>query len=148
MNKTYKNTISTLFLIFFFIGCATKPEAISPAYVSHLGYMNLSCEQLGQEQARLVAALSTASDAQRLARSNDTAGVLLLGLPVSSLSGSNQASNIARLKGEVEALQKAMVAKGCGGEIVNIDDVIKKKESNKEQPKPNSIKSTDIKNRK
>lgn len=113
-------------MILFFAGCAARPESIAPSYVSHIGYLNLNCVQLAQEQARLVAALSAASDAQRQARSNDTVGVILLGLPVSSLSGSNQASNIGRLKGELEALQKAMVEKGCGNEIVNIDEIIQK----------------------
>jgi len=101
--------------VLFLAGCAQKPEAIQPAYISHLAYMDYTCEQLASEQTRLVHALSTSSDA------------ILLGLPVSSLSGSNQASNIARLKGELEALQKAMVLKDCGTERVPIDDIIKKK---------------------
>jgi hypothetical protein len=93
-------------------GCATAPENIAAAYVSHMAYMQYSLEQLGQEEARLQAALSSSSDAQRRARSNDTLGVVFLGLPVSSLSGSNQASNVARLKGELEAVQKAIILKG------------------------------------
>jgi hypothetical protein len=93
-------------------GCATAPENIAPAYVSYLPYMQYTLEQLGQEEGRLQAALSAASDAQRNARSNDTLGVILIGLPVSSLSGSNQASNVARLKGELEAVQKAIILKG------------------------------------
>ena len=93
-------------------GCATAPENIAPAYVSHMAYLQFTIEQLGQEEARLQAALSSSSDAQRKARSNDTLGVIFLGLPVSSLSGSNQASNVARLKGELEAVQKAIILKG------------------------------------
>jgi hypothetical protein len=95
-------------------GCAANPESIPPSYVSELSYQQYSCEQLGQEQVRMSSALATASDAQRRARSNDTAGVILLGLPVSSLSGSNQASNIGRLKGEMEAIQRAGTLKNCG----------------------------------
>ncbi len=102
----------TLIVIAALTGCATAPENISPAYVSELTYMNYTAEQLGQEQARLVAALADVSDAQRRARSNDELGVALLGLPVSSLSGSNQASQVARLKGELAALQKAAILKG------------------------------------
>lgn len=119
--------VSFFAAFFFLVGCAAKPESIPPAYVSQITYSNLSCQQLGQEQGRLIRALSTASDAQRQARSNDVAGVILLGLPVSSLSGSNQASNIGRLKGELEAVQKTMISKGCASEIVNIEDVVKKK---------------------
>ena len=102
------------FVAVFLAGCATKPESIAPAYVSEMTYSPYTCQQLGEEQARLGAALATASDAQRHARSNDIAGVILLGLPVSSLSGSNQASQIARLKGELEASQKAAIIKSCG----------------------------------
>lgn len=109
----------------FATGCATAPENIAPAYVSHMSYMQFDTDQLGQEEARLQAALATASDAQRKARSNDTAGVILLGLPVSSLSGSNQASNVARLKGELEAIQKAMALKG-GKPNSDIDPVPKR----------------------
>ena len=109
-------------------GCATKPENIPPSYISHVSYMNWECSQLVEEQNRLVSALSSASDAQRQARSNDTAGVILLGLPVSSLSGANQASNIGRLKGELEALQKAMILKNCSDELVSVEEVIRKKE--------------------
>lgn len=92
-------------------GCAAKPENIQPAYVSHMVYQAYTIEQLGEEETRLQAALSTSSNAQRQARSNDTMGVIFLGLPVSSLSGSNQAATIARLKGELEAVQKAIILK-------------------------------------
>jgi hypothetical protein len=94
-------------------GCAMAPESVRPAYVSELSYMNYTCDQLGQEQLRLAAALSTASDAQRQARSNDIAGVIFLGVPVSTLSGGNVASEIARLKGELEAVQKTAIQKDC-----------------------------------
>ena len=101
-----------LLLATIIAGCATAPENIAPAYVSHMAYMQFTLEQLGQEETRLQAAVSTSSDAQRKARSNDTMGVIFLGLPVSSLSGSNQASNLARLIGELEAVQKAIILKG------------------------------------
>jgi hypothetical protein len=94
-------------------GCATSPENIPPSYISDLSYNNWSCEQIAQEQPRLVAALASSSDAQRRCRSNDIAGVILLGLPVSSLSGSNMASEVARLKGEVQAIQRAAILKNC-----------------------------------
>lgn len=126
--KRVKQAICAVAMLSLIVGCATKPESVAPAYVSHLGYMNLDCQQLGHEQNRIVSALSAAADAQRKARSNDTVGIILLGLPVSSLSGSNQASNIARLKGELDAIQKALIEKKCDVEIVSIDEVIAKNE--------------------
>ena len=95
-----------------------KPENIQPAYISEMGYRDYTCEQLAQEQARLVAALATASDTQRHTRSNDIAGLIFLGLPVSSISGGNIASQIARLKGELEAVQKTAVQKVCSLPVV------------------------------
>src|SRR5437763_1559194 len=84
-------------------GCATAPENIGPSDVSDFSYSNLTCEQMGQEQPRVVSALATASAAQREARNDDIAGVILLGMPVSSLSAGNMAHEVARLKGELQA---------------------------------------------
>ena len=84
-----------------------------PAYVSHLNYLNWNCHQLAGEGQRLSSALAQASTQQENARSNDTVGVIFLGLPVSSLSGDNIAPEIGRLKGEQEAIRKASMSKAC-----------------------------------
>jgi hypothetical protein len=94
-------------------GCAQSPESIMPAYVSDIGYQGLSCQQLAEEHSRLSAALMTASVQQENARSNDIAGIILIGLPVSSLSGANVAPLIARYRGEIEAVQRTMIRKPC-----------------------------------
>ncbi|WP_291164973.1 hypothetical protein [Hyphomicrobium sp.] len=97
-------------------GCAKSPDSISPAYVSEVGYQNWSCAQLSEEAGRLSTALASASVQQENARTNDTVGVILIGLPVSSLSGDNIAPEIARLKGETEAVRKASMFKSCGSQ--------------------------------
>jgi hypothetical protein len=94
--------------------CAKAPESIAPAYVSDLPYRSYSCQTLGEEQARVSNALAVASAQQEKARSNDTVGVIFLGLPVSTLSGDNVAPEVARLKGEQDALQRAANLKACG----------------------------------
>jgi hypothetical protein len=94
-------------------GCAKSPETIEASYISDVGYRNWSCDQLVGEEQRLGAALASASQKQRDARSNDTVGVIFLGLPVASLSGDNVAPDIARLKGESKAVSSAMQAKRC-----------------------------------
>lgn len=94
-------------------GCAADPRDISPAYVSPVNYHNWNCEQLAGEGHRLVAALSDASQRQENARTNDTVAVLLVGLPLGSMSGQNVAPEVARLKGEHEAVYKAAIEKGC-----------------------------------
>ena len=102
-----------IFFYFFVVGCAKSPDSISPAYVSEVGYQSWSCSQLAEESVLLSAALASASVQQENARTNDTVGVILIGLPVSSLSGDNIAPEIARLKGETEAVRKASMAKSC-----------------------------------
>ncbi len=93
--------------------CAKSPESISPSYVSEVGYQAWSCQQLSDETLRLSSAYASAAQQQEKARTNDVVGVILIGLPVSSLSGDNIAPEIARLKGEQEAVRKAMVLKNC-----------------------------------
>lgn len=93
--------------------CAKSPESISPSYVSDVGYQSWQCHQLAEEQRRLTTALTTASGQQENARTGDMVGVLLIGLPVSSMSGDNIAPEIARLKGEQQAVSRALTLKNC-----------------------------------
>lgn len=106
-------TIAILGLVFTVAACAQKPEDIQPAYISPNTYSNLSCSQLRAEATRVDNAYTRAAAAQKQARSNDTAGVILLGLPVSSLSGANQSAQIADLKGRQEVLAQTINQKNC-----------------------------------
>jgi hypothetical protein len=106
-------TIAGLALAVTAVGCAKAPESIAPAYVSTVPYSSWSCKQLGEETQRIDAAYATAATQQKQARGNDIAGVILIGLPVSSLSGDNIAPQIAQLKGEQDAVRKTMISKGC-----------------------------------
>lgn len=100
-------------LAFPLFACAKSPESIAPAYVSEVGYQSWECETLAAEKARLDTAYATAATQQEKARTNDTVGVILIGLPVSSLSGDNIAPEIARLKGEQQTIDRVMVQKQC-----------------------------------
>ena len=93
--------------------CAASPDSIQPAYVSPVAYNAYDCDQLGAEEARLQSALSAVSKEQRDARSGDAWGVALLGLPVSSFSGKNVASQVAQVKGNINAVQEAQTIKKC-----------------------------------
>jgi len=106
-------TLSVIAMSAALCACAPTPESIQPAYVSDVPFQSWSCQQLGEETLRLNSALATASQQQSTARSNDIAGVILLGLPVASMSGQSIAPQIARYKGEQEAVHRAMRFKGC-----------------------------------
>ena len=93
--------------------CAQTPESIAPSYVSPLTYRGYDCDQLGEESIRIADALASASEQQRTARTNDTIGLIFLGLPVSSLSGGNVTSQIAALKGEQKTTRQVANKMKC-----------------------------------
>lgn len=93
--------------------CAPAPETIQAAYVSDIPYRSYTCEQLGEENTRLNQALATASVAQSSARTNDTVGIILIGLPVGSMSGQSMAPQIALYKGQIEAVRNASIRNHC-----------------------------------
>lgn len=107
------NKIAIALALVALAACAKKPESIAPAYVSPVQYSGLSCAQLASELDRVNTAYETAAAQQNKARSNDTIGVILLGVPVSSLSGDNVAPQIAALKGQRETLTKQMTVQNC-----------------------------------
>jgi hypothetical protein len=93
--------------------CAPAPESIQAAYVSEVPYRSWNCDQLGEESLRLNEALATASTAQSSARTNDAVGILLIGLPVGSMSGQSIAPQIALYKGQIEAVRRASIRNHC-----------------------------------
>lgn len=94
-------------------GCAKRPESIAPAYVSNLPYQNLSCSQIAEEMARVNAAYTLAAQQQNDAATGDAWGVFLIGMPTSTLSGSNVAAQVASLKGQQTALHETAIRKNC-----------------------------------
>jgi hypothetical protein len=96
-------------------GCAKHPDAIAPAYISHVPYQSWNCAQLGEEQMRLSSALAAASQQQENTRGNDVVGIILLGAPLGSMSGGNIAPEVARLKGEAVAVERAQTLRSCAG---------------------------------
>jgi hypothetical protein len=100
-------------------GCATNPNQISAAYVSPVLYQNLSCPQLAQEAQRVSSAAAAASGAQTSQASKDavmtTVGVVLFWPALFFIGGDkNNAADVSRLKGEMQAIEQANISKGCG----------------------------------
>jgi hypothetical protein len=100
-------------------GCATSPKDISAAYVSPLPYQNLSCEQLAAEAQRVSAAAAAANGQQSDAATKDavmTTVSLVLFWPAVFFIGGDKASaaEVSRLKGEMQAIEQANIAKNCG----------------------------------
>jgi len=99
--------------------CAKKADKISATYVSPLQYNSLTCAQIAEESARVAARASSVSGAQNKQAKNDAiatgVGVVVFWPALLFLSpGKDQSAEVGRLKGEMEALEQAAIAKNCG----------------------------------
>ena len=99
--------------------CATPPDKIEAAYVSPITYESYTCEQIGQEAARVSDRAAQALGVQKKKATGDAVKVgvaLVLFWPAAlfvSGKGSNE-SEVARLKGEMDTLEKVSIQKNCG----------------------------------
>jgi len=96
-------------------GCATKPGSIAAIPVNTSNYSSWSCSQIEKEQRRIVAELDTLAPLQQEAAKKDFWGVFWLGVPTGSMKGYDKTHEIGRLKGQLDAVNKVAVEKGCKG---------------------------------
>ncbi|MGO4637243.1 hypothetical protein AB4Z43_02265 [Mesorhizobium sp. 2RAF45] len=99
----------------FLSACATPPNEIK-AVPTTTTYGGLSCSELSGKAIQTNSTLGDLTAAQGRTASNDAYGVLWLGLPVGSMGDKDakqRETEIARLKGELDAIQKARVAGKC-----------------------------------
>lgn len=100
-------------------GCARNASKIDAAYVSPLQYNNLSCEQIGEEATRVAARAAQVTGQQNKQATNDAVAMgvgLVVFWPALFFIGgkNNKTGEVARLKGEMDALEQASISKGCG----------------------------------
>lgn len=98
---------------FLLAACANRPESIHASYVAYEKYMDLDCQAMASKMVETRAQLTRYSELQNSKANGDAWGVFLLGIPFSKLSGDVE-GDVARLKGEVEALDTAEIKKKCG----------------------------------
>ena len=94
------------------VGCATRPESISASFVSHEKYMGQTCPQLTDSMADARTKLTNYSKQQDNKANLDAATVFLVLIPASKLSG-DHAGDVAKYKGEVEAIETAQIKSSC-----------------------------------
>lgn len=109
--------IAALMLAGSIAACSPQPEAVAPAYISPTVYSGMSCSALNAEAQRINARLGQATAQQERAASNDaaaTAVALVLFWPAAFFIGNKgDEANLARLKGEAEAVHAAAGQRGC-----------------------------------
>ena len=102
--------VSAMFVATSIAGCAKKADNIEPAAISTSKYDGWSCTKLGKEKGFVDDALVRVSASQDKAASSDAWMVFLIGVPT---SGGGTPGEVARLKGEQEALRRYIVERGC-----------------------------------
>lgn len=94
------------------VGCATRPESIPASYVSHEKYSNRDCTSLAIDLSNARSELAKYSSMQDSKANMDAATVFFVLIPASKLSG-DHAGDVAKWKGEVEAVETALIKAGC-----------------------------------
>ena len=100
-------------------GCASGSDKIAAAHVSSIGYQGYSCSQLAQEAQRVSAEVARVSGIQDENATHDavaTGVAIVVFWPAAFLLRGNDqnAAQLARLKGEMEAVEKVSIQKNCG----------------------------------
>ena len=99
-------------------GCASQSADIAPSYISPMNYQNYTCEQLIEEGQSVSSRAAIASGQQDKKRSGDAVktgvGIVLFWPALFFISGDGpQAAEVARLKGEMDAIETASIRKQC-----------------------------------
>lgn len=100
------------------IGCAKRAQDVAAAYASPLQYQQYSCAQLAAEASRVserAAELSGVQDSKRTKDKVATVAAVIVFWPAAFLvSGDDaQTAELARLKGEFNAIQQVSIQKNC-----------------------------------
>ena len=99
--------------------CATRSENIAASYVSPNSYSSYGCSQLRDEAARVSSRAIQVSGAQDQKATNDAiatgVAVVLFWPALFLVKGEGaSASEVSRLKGEMDAIEQASIRKRCG----------------------------------
>jgi hypothetical protein len=114
-----KNRLLSALSALALAGCATSSDKIAPSYVSPLQYDGYNCKQLAEEAQRISAHAAAAAGAQDSQRTSDvvatTAAVIIFWPAAFFVGGDKQtAAELARLKGEMDAIEQVSIRKQCG----------------------------------
>ena len=99
-------------------GCASSSSDVRASYVSPLQYQSYTCQQISAEAARVSSRAAEVAGVQDTKRTNDqvaTGVAIVVFWPAAFLVGGDgqAAAELARLKGEYEALEKISIEKNC-----------------------------------
>ena len=118
--KSVRNSVASIAILSSALaGCASNPDNISASYVSPVQYESYSCQQLRAEASRLSGRAAEVTGAQSSKASGDAVamgvGLVLFWPSLFFIKGDGTtAAEVARLKGEMDAVEQASISKKCG----------------------------------
>ena len=97
--------------------CASKSDKIDASYVSPLVYSDHNCRQIKQELLRVNRKVLEVTKTQDKIASNDSVamgvGLVVFWPALFFIESSDKSDELARLKGEYEAIEQAAIEKEC-----------------------------------
>lgn len=115
--KKVSTGLSAIIIFSHLAGCASSPDTISAAYVSPLQYSSYSCNQTKAELMRVNRKVMEVTGAQEDEANKDAVavgvGLVLFWPALFFLMGDDRKDELARLKGEYEALETVAIQKEC-----------------------------------
>jgi hypothetical protein len=94
-------------------GCAKRPEDIMASPVAADSYMQMQCPQLSTLKLQKEAELAQLEKEQKATADHDAAAMAVIHVPIGSMSGKDREADVARAKGEVQAINSAYQARNC-----------------------------------
>lgn len=99
-------------------GCATHSDSIASSHVSDVQYANYTCDQVRSEMDRV---LHKRDEIIQKQNSNANADAAMMGVGliifwpalIGLAATSDNKAEVARMKGEYEALERSSIAKNC-----------------------------------
>ncbi len=117
LSEKFIKRVSVVLLGVFLASCATPPEKVSATYVSPLTYQDYSCDQVKGELQRVNRKIIEITGAQQKEANKDAVamgvGLVLFWPALFFLMGDDKKDELARLKGEYDALETAAIKKDC-----------------------------------
>lgn len=100
-------------------GCAKDASQVGATYVSPITYQSYTCPQLAEESQRISARAAEAAGVQNQKSTNDavamTVGLIVVWPALFFIKGNDEnTAELARLKGSMDAVEQASIAKRCG----------------------------------
>ncbi len=106
--------------------CASSSDKIEASYVSPMKYNSFNCSQMTQEYARLSQEASITNKQQNDIADNDAAamgvGLILFWPALFFIDTDDKREEVARLKGEIKAVEEVSISKDCTALSRNIQD--------------------------